>query len=193
MPPLPPRGHEVVPQGRKVLYRQVSDRKAQFRSRPARQGPQGQNRRLRSAASRKAEGEAHVLHPGRPVPQLLRAAAAGQGRHRRNAVAATGAPSGQRRLSSGICRGSPSGAPTGASRPRAVNGRKVNIPSFQVHAGDEIAVREKSSKLVVLESAKDSPAIRRRPTGWKSIAMTTRAGCSRCLSAKISTCRSTSS
>ena len=37
----------------------------------------------------------------------------------------------------------------------AVNGRKVNIPSFQVNAGDEIAVRESSNKLAMLETAKE--------------------------------------
>ena len=37
----------------------------------------------------------------------------------------------------------------------AVNGRKVNVPSFQVNVGDEIAVRESSSKLTMLEIAKD--------------------------------------
>jgi len=37
----------------------------------------------------------------------------------------------------------------------AVNGRKVNIPSYQVNAGDEVAVREKSQKLVVIEVAKE--------------------------------------
>ena len=36
-----------------------------------------------------------------------------------------------------------------------VNGRKVNIPSFQVKVGDEIAVREGSKKLVILEVARD--------------------------------------
>ncbi|MHB1021815.1 MAG: 30S ribosomal protein S4 [Acidobacteriaceae bacterium] len=36
-----------------------------------------------------------------------------------------------------------------------VNGRKVNIPSFQVKVGDEIAVREGSKKLVMLEVARD--------------------------------------
>ncbi len=36
-----------------------------------------------------------------------------------------------------------------------VNGRKVNIPSFQVKVGDEIAVREGSKKLVLLEVARD--------------------------------------
>jgi small subunit ribosomal protein S4 len=37
----------------------------------------------------------------------------------------------------------------------AVNGRKVNIPSYQVNAGDEIVVRENSKKLVILEMAKE--------------------------------------
>ena len=37
----------------------------------------------------------------------------------------------------------------------AVNGRKVNIPSFQVNAGHEIEIREKSKKLVILEMAKE--------------------------------------
>jgi small subunit ribosomal protein S4 len=36
-----------------------------------------------------------------------------------------------------------------------VNGRKVNIPSFQVSAGDEIMIRESSRKLPVLELAKE--------------------------------------
>src|ERR1700720_3629382 len=35
-----------------------------------------------------------------------------------------------------------------------VNGRKVNIPSFQVKVGDEIAIREGSKALVMLEEAK---------------------------------------
>jgi small subunit ribosomal protein S4 len=34
-----------------------------------------------------------------------------------------------------------------------VNGRKVNIPSFQVSVGDEIKIREGSKKLTVLESS----------------------------------------
>jgi small subunit ribosomal protein S4 len=36
-----------------------------------------------------------------------------------------------------------------------VNGRKVDIPSYQVSAGDEIAIREKSNKLAVIEGAKE--------------------------------------
>jgi small subunit ribosomal protein S4 len=33
-----------------------------------------------------------------------------------------------------------------------VNGRKVNIPSFQVNVGDEIAIREGAKKLVIVEA-----------------------------------------
>jgi small subunit ribosomal protein S4 len=33
----------------------------------------------------------------------------------------------------------------------SVNGRKVNIPSFQVNVGDEIAVRESAKKQVIIE------------------------------------------
>jgi small subunit ribosomal protein S4 len=36
-----------------------------------------------------------------------------------------------------------------------VNGRKVNIPSFQCKVGDEIAVREGSKALAILEDAKN--------------------------------------
>jgi small subunit ribosomal protein S4 len=36
-----------------------------------------------------------------------------------------------------------------------VNGRRVNIPSFQVSAGDEIQVRDKAKKFTVIEGARD--------------------------------------
>jgi len=37
----------------------------------------------------------------------------------------------------------------------AVNGKKVNIPSYAVNAGHEVSVREGSRKLVILEMAKE--------------------------------------
>jgi small subunit ribosomal protein S4 len=40
----------------------------------------------------------------------------------------------------------------------AVNGKKVNIPSYQVSAGQEISIRENSKKLTVLEMAKEYAA-----------------------------------
>src|SRR3569832_1328292 len=50
----------------------------------------------------------------------------------------------------------------------AVNGRKVNIPSYQVNAGDEIVIRENSKKLVVLEMAKDFASHQTTPN-WLEI------------------------
>ncbi len=49
-----------------------------------------------------------------------------------------------------------------------VNGKKVNIPSFQVHAGDEVAVREKSNKLIVVENAKEF-ASHQPPPVWLEV------------------------
>jgi small subunit ribosomal protein S4 len=50
----------------------------------------------------------------------------------------------------------------------AVNGRKVNIPSFQVNVGEEITIRENSRKLVILEIAKDFASHQTAPT-WLEI------------------------
>ena len=49
-----------------------------------------------------------------------------------------------------------------------VNGRKVNIPSFQVSVGDEIVIREASRKLAILEQAKEFAAHGNPPT-WLEI------------------------
>jgi len=50
----------------------------------------------------------------------------------------------------------------------AVNGRKVNIPSYQVNVGDQIEVRENSRKLNVLEIAKDF-ASHQAPPAWLEV------------------------
>ena len=50
----------------------------------------------------------------------------------------------------------------------AVNGRKVDVPSFQVNVRDEIAVREKSNKLAILEIAKDF-ASHQPPPAWLEV------------------------
>jgi small subunit ribosomal protein S4 len=49
-----------------------------------------------------------------------------------------------------------------------VNGRKVNIPSFQCKVGDEIAIREGSKKLVVLEESGNF-ASGQRQAAWLDI------------------------
>ena len=83
-------------------------------------------------------------------------------------LAATGAPSGQRGLPLGF----------GMSRRQArqlvrhghvqVNGRKVNIPSYQVSVGEEIAIREGSKKLAILEPAKEFASHQNAPN-WLEI------------------------
>jgi small subunit ribosomal protein S4 len=50
----------------------------------------------------------------------------------------------------------------------AVNGRKVNIPSYQINAQDEISVREGSRKLAILEAAKEFAAHQTAPN-WLEI------------------------
>jgi small subunit ribosomal protein S4 len=50
----------------------------------------------------------------------------------------------------------------------AVNGKKVNIPSYQVVVGEEITVREGSRKLPILEQAKEFAAHGNAPT-WLEI------------------------
>ncbi|MFI5117967.1 MAG: 30S ribosomal protein S4 [Terriglobales bacterium] len=49
-----------------------------------------------------------------------------------------------------------------------INGKKVDIPSYQVSAGEEISVREKSNKLGLLEIAKDF-ASHQAPPAWLEV------------------------
>jgi len=49
-----------------------------------------------------------------------------------------------------------------------VDGRKVNIPSYEVSQGEEIAVREGSKKLPILEMAKEFASHQNAPT-WLEI------------------------
>lgn len=49
-----------------------------------------------------------------------------------------------------------------------VNGRKVNIPSFQCKVGDEIAIREGSKSITILEDAKNFASGQRSAT-WLDI------------------------
>ncbi|PYX75394.1 MAG: 30S ribosomal protein S4 [Acidobacteria bacterium] len=49
-----------------------------------------------------------------------------------------------------------------------VDGRKVNIPSYEVDIGEEIAIRESSRKLPILEQAKDFASHQNAPN-WLNI------------------------
>jgi small subunit ribosomal protein S4 len=56
-----------------------------------------------------------------------------------------------------------------------VNGRKVNIPSYQVNVGDEIKIRPNSTKLGVIEGAKEFASHQPAPT-WLSTEPNTLSG-----------------
>jgi small subunit ribosomal protein S4 len=56
-----------------------------------------------------------------------------------------------------------------------VNGRKVNIPSYQVNVGDEIRVREGSKNLTLVEVARDFASHQNTPA-WLQIDGTTLSG-----------------
>jgi small subunit ribosomal protein S4 len=56
-----------------------------------------------------------------------------------------------------------------------VNGRKVNIPSYQVNAGDEIAIRESARKLLIVEQGAQYAAQNPMPT-WLEMNFETLAG-----------------
>jgi len=49
-----------------------------------------------------------------------------------------------------------------------VNGRKVNIPSYEVSVGEEISIREASRKLTILEIAKEF-ASHQNPVNWLDV------------------------
>ena len=55
-------------------------------------------------------------------------------------LAQAGAAAGQRGLPPGLRQLARPGAPAGAPRPRAVNERRLNIPSYQVEVGDVVAL-----------------------------------------------------
>ena len=79
-------------------------------------GQHGQSRRrkrqrLRRAAAREAEGQAHLRHRGASVPRLLLQGAAYAGRHRLYADPVARAPPRQRRLPHGLRERSRRGAP----------------------------------------------------------------------------------
>ena len=103
-----------------------------------------QDVRLRHAVAREAEGAPHLWRDGTTVPPLFRRSQPQHGMTGVNLLAML-----ERRLDNVVYR-----LGLADSRPQArqlvrhghfeVNGRKTNIPSFQVSVGDVIKVRESS-------------------------------------------------
>ena len=56
-----------------------------------------------------------------------------------------------------------------------VNGRKVNIPSYQVNAGDEIALRDPAKKFIIVEQATQYAAANPIPA-WLEVNFETLSG-----------------
>ena len=75
----------------------------------------------------------------------------------------------------------------------SVNGRKVNIPSFQVNVGDEIAIRESAKKHVIIEQGTQYAAQNPVPV-WLEANFENMSGrILSCPNARMSTSRSTNS
>jgi small subunit ribosomal protein S4 len=56
-----------------------------------------------------------------------------------------------------------------------VNGRKVNIPSYEVKAGDEIAIRANAKKMIIVEQAAQYAAQNQLPP-WLEVNFETLSG-----------------
>ena len=126
--------------------------------------------RLRHAAAREAEGQAHVRRARAPVPPLLRGGRAPQGQHRREPAAAARVAPRQRRLPHGLRLAR---APKRASSCRTtailVNGKRVNIPSYLVAPGDVgRGAREVRRTSCASRLRSSSPSRSGFPTGSKS-------------------------
>ncbi len=158
---------------------------------PARPRPQGQDGRLRRAAAREAEGQAHLRRAREPVPPLLRGGGPAEGHHGRPAAADARAPARQRRLPAGLRdvagrrRGSSSG--TGTSRSTAGRWTSRRMPCAP---GDTVAVRATSS------AERDDPARdgrsegpRRAGVAARSTKPRSRVECRSCRRASRSICR----
>ena len=132
MQAVPPRGHEALPEGRALPDREVRGRAAQLSARRARPRAH-QAVGVPAPAAREAEGAPLLRHPREAVPQLLREGGQGApGSRARRSCACS-----RLRLDNVVYR-----LGFAASRAQArqiirhghfqVNGRRVNIPSYQV-------------------------------------------------------------
>ncbi len=115
--------------------------------------PARQAVRLRHPAFARSRRSTYLRPAGASVPQLLQEGVEPEGQHRREPAAAAGDASRQRRLPHGL-RGHPRRARQLVShRGVTVNGKIVNLPSYQVKAGDAIALAERAQKQLRVQEA----------------------------------------
>jgi len=150
------RSAKAVPKRSAVLYGQVCDREAQFRSRPARPVAPREDCRIRFAAAREAEGEAQPTGCWNV-----------RFRNYFHKAERTKGPTGEnliifleRRLDNVVWR---AGLASSRSQARQlvlhghvrINGKKVNIPSYQINVGEEIAIKEKMHQNAMIMEARN--------------------------------------
>ena len=144
VPPLPPRGHEALPQGRALPDGEVRDRAPQLPAGRARPRPH-QAERVPAPAAREAEG-APLLRPAREaVPQHYEKATKGSGITGEKLLRML-----ETRLDNVVYRLGFAGSRAQARQLVRhghfhVNGRRVNIPSYQVKPNDIVTLKPGSS------------------------------------------------
>jgi small subunit ribosomal protein S4 len=123
-------------------------------ARPARRHcPQGQAVRLRHPAARKAEGQAYLRPAGASVPQLLQEGLDQKGNTGENLLQLleTRLDNVVYRMGFAVTR--PAARQLVSHRGVTVNGKSVNLASYQVKAGDAIALSEKAAKQLRVQEA----------------------------------------
>ena len=142
---LPPRGHEALPQGRALLHREVRRTRAGRirRASTARRRIKLSEYAIRLREKQKVRRIYGVARA--PVPRLLLEARAPEGPHRRADARAARA-----RLDNVVHR--LGFAFTAEARQLVrhghilVNGKRVDIPSYLLRAGDKIEVRRRAAR-----------------------------------------------
>jgi small subunit ribosomal protein S4 len=109
--------------------------------------------RLRRAAAREAEGQAHLRRARGSVPPLLRAAERDARHHRRDAAAAARAPLDNVVYRLGLSTSRPQARQLVRHGHFLVNGKKVDIPSYSVQQGDVVTVLGRTQKNPTIEHA----------------------------------------
>ena len=160
------------------------DSKCKLEQKPGQHGAVAKKGKLSDYATqlaREAEGQAHLRLARAPVPRLLHQGCPQEGQHRRNAAADARTAPRQRRLPHGF-RGHPSRRPASWCPTRASwsMASRVNLPSYQVKAGDSIELTERAQKhLNVQEALNLSQQMDLVPAGAKSTPRSSPASSSR--------------
>jgi small subunit ribosomal protein S4 len=149
------------------------DSKCKLEQKPGQHGAvakrKGQALRLRRAVAREAEGQAHLRPAGASVPQLLQEGVLEEGQHRRVLLQLleTRLDNVVYRMGFAVTR--PAARQLVSHRGVTVNGKAVNLPSYQVRPGDAIALTERAQRqLRVAESLTLSTEMDLFP-GWVEV------------------------